>query len=161
MTSCPARRSTGRHFQPGSGAPWSRSERSARIAPSDDHQDAEDAREVTRPHPGGGAERVVGRDDDRRDAEGDEHQTGDEILRAAHHRHASPPSCAATTPYRLFTRLQAVLRAKLFEVAVEILTLHALLELRLHFVEARDLRVADVRDLDHVPAELRLHRRAR
>ena len=41
------------------------------------------------------------------------------------------------------------------------LALHPLLELRLHLVERRHLGVADVVDLDHVPAELRLHRHRR
>ena len=119
----------------------------------DDHQNAKDAREVARPHPCGGAERVVGRDDDRRDTNGDEHQPGDEILRAAHNSHWCLPVFG--------TDYNPLFGAELFEIAVEILALHALLELRLHFIEGRDLRVPNVRDFDHVPAELRLHRRAR
>src|ERR1043165_9482054 len=54
--------------------------------------------------------------------------------------------------------LYTALGTQLFEIVVEIHALHALLQLRLHFVERRHLRLADVVDLDHVPAELRLHR---
>src|SRR5262245_8524008 len=54
-----------------------------------------------------------------------------------------------------------VLGAQILQVRVDHLRLHALRELRLDLVEARDLRVANVIDFDHVPAELRLHRRRR
>src|SRR6476659_5591087 len=51
----------------------------------------------------------------------------------------------------------AVLGAQILEVLVEPLRLQPLLKLRLDFVVGRHLRVANVLDLDHVPAELRLH----
>src|SRR5215470_825737 len=44
-----------------------------------DQQNAEDAREIARPHAGGGTERILAPDDDRGDPEGDEDQTREEI----------------------------------------------------------------------------------
>src|SRR5689334_7914940 len=49
--------------------------------------------------------------------------------------------------------LHPVLGAEIAEVFVEMLPLQPLRELRLHFVERRDLGVTDIVELDHVPAE--------
>ncbi len=58
-TTLPSTITMGRHCQPGSALPWSRSARSASDRAQDDQQDAEDAREIAGTHPRGGAQRVV------------------------------------------------------------------------------------------------------
>src|SRR6185437_17171737 len=53
--------------------------------------------------------------------------------------------------------LDAVLEAQVGDVLLDPRAARVLLELRFHFVEGRELRIANVLDLDHVPAELRVH----
>src|SRR5690242_20169227 len=70
-------------------------------------------------------------------------------------KRAGPRACPSLPCQNAASGSDAVLRAEILEVLVEPLGLQPLRELRLHFLEARHLRVADVVDLDHVPAELR------
>src|SRR5437899_3077395 len=71
---------------------------------------------------------------------------------------ANSPALAVST---LWPALEAVLSAQVLQILFHHLSLHSLLQLRLYFLEAWDFGVADVVELNNVPAELRLHRRGR
>ena len=70
----PSTMSIGRHCHSGSGSPLIFSARKRQRGAEHEQKDAENAREVTRAHARGGAERIVAADDDRGEAEADENQ---------------------------------------------------------------------------------------